>query len=631
MSDQPPRSSHTISPRQRRWFSALASGLLVVLLLITFLREVPAHAAATHAVPSFQVTFNIQNFGGTLLNAASKALSDPAHATFSLTNYSQLWYGLDVQATPSSLRLGAADPADDLLAADFTAIGLLQPTDLIPINLEGNLFKTENLATHFTDTNQQLQVMLDPFDLKAITLDGLGLLLNVLGLSKPEFQTGLFKPDLLKAILTGVEKSQALVAFFNDLISAGHAIVNGEPIKLKTAKLAQDLYDLFSTAASRQFLADILAEVVDGALSESSVAQTVLSFPLTTVLSKAKIAVFFAQYLLAVGVFIYHQAQLPTIALQSTDATPTPESTPITCAQAPGTVHQIMIPNAVATGGITKGPDGNMWFTDQGNLVGRITPAGVVSVFTVPISAGAPTTGNGPDAITTGPDGNLWFTENNADQIGRVTTNGNVTQFNEPHDFAFGAVDIAPGPDGNLWLTNSVGVIGYITPGGATQDYLLPPPAISGAFGITAGPGGMLWFTESNANQIGSSTTSGSVKTYAIPTANSMPQGITAGPDGNLWFTESLADRIGRITPGGSVTEYPVPTGSNPAAITTGPDGNLWFTEPGTNQIGRITPGGTVAQFCGYYESKEPRAIATGPDGNLWIAENTGAIGILTP
>ncbi|HEY7835365.1 MAG TPA: hypothetical protein VIG30_17450, partial [Ktedonobacterales bacterium] len=83
MSDQPPRSSHTISPRQRRWFSALASGLLVVLLLITFLREVPAHAAATHAVPSFQVTFNIQNFGGTLLNAASKALSDPAHATFS--------------------------------------------------------------------------------------------------------------------------------------------------------------------------------------------------------------------------------------------------------------------------------------------------------------------------------------------------------------------------------------------------------------------------------------------------------------------------------------------------------------------------------------------------------------------
>jgi virginiamycin B lyase len=59
--------------------------------------------------------------------------------------------------------------------------------------------------------------------------------------------------------------------------------------------------------------------------------------------------------------------------------------------------------------GITRGPDGNLWFTEQrgpggrlGGAIGRITPSGVVTVF----SLGSITQ---PNLITAGPDGNLWF------------------------------------------------------------------------------------------------------------------------------------------------------------------------------------------------------------------------------
>ena len=55
--------------------------------------------------------------------------------------------------------------------------------------------------------------------------------------------------------------------------------------------------------------------------------------------------------------------------------------------------------------GITAGPDGNMWFTEEtGNNIGRLA-GGVVTEFPIP------TTMSSPEEIASGPDGNLWFTE----------------------------------------------------------------------------------------------------------------------------------------------------------------------------------------------------------------------------
>ena len=71
---------------------------------------------------------------------------------------------------------------------------------------------------------------------------------------------------------------------------------------------------------------------------------------------------------------------------------------------------------ASAPARITTGPDGNLWFTEtNGNNIGRITTAGVVTEFPIP------TVGSDPVGITVGPDGNLWFTEAVAGNIGKVS------------------------------------------------------------------------------------------------------------------------------------------------------------------------------------------------------------------
>jgi hypothetical protein len=103
--------------------------------------------------------------------------------------------------------------------------------------------------------------------------------------------------------------------------------------------------------------------------------------------------------------------------------------------------------------GITAGPDGNVWFTEQnGNRIGRITPSGVVTEFSAGISTGA-----APGGITAGPDGNLWFTEQNGSRIGRITPQGVVTEFSAGISAGAGLLGITAGPDGNLWFTEVFG------------------------------------------------------------------------------------------------------------------------------------------------------------------------------
>ncbi len=81
------------------------------------------------------------------------------------------------------------------------------------------------------------------------------------------------------------------------------------------------------------------------------------------------------------------------------------------------TITEFPIPTADSSpSGITAGPDGNLWFTEQaGNKIGRISTAGAIAEFAIP------TANSFPVDITAGPDGTLWFLEHSANQIGRIT------------------------------------------------------------------------------------------------------------------------------------------------------------------------------------------------------------------
>jgi virginiamycin B lyase len=120
---------------------------------------------------------------------------------------------------------------------------------------------------------------------------------------------------------------------------------------------------------------------------------------------------------------------------------------------------------------------------------------------------------SGARRIIAGADRAFWFEEQDGDKIGRITTEGSITEFTLP--------------------TNDIG-------------------------DITAGPDGALWFTERESNKIGRITTKGSITESTFPT-NDIGN-ITAGPDGALWLTEIESKKIGRITMEGSITEFTAPS-----------------------------------------------------------------------
>jgi virginiamycin B lyase len=248
-----------------------------------------------------------------------------------------------------------------------------------------------------------------------------------------------------------------------------------------------------------------------------------------------------------------------------------------------------------------------------------------------------PNSNSNPNDITTGPDGALWFTEEGAfdmnrnplgpSKIGRITTGGAITEFATPAANS-DPRGITVGPDGNLWFAETLGNnIGRITTAGVITEFPVPT-ANSAPNGIAAGPDGNIWFTEQGGNKIGRITTSGTVTEFPIPTSGSSPQGITAGPDGNIWFAEAAGRKIGRITTSGTVTEFVMSSNGSISSmennIVAGPDGALWFAT-GCNQIGTITTSGAITLFpaidynCPLMAGAHAQSITVGTDGSLWL------------
>jgi virginiamycin B lyase len=292
-------------------------------------------------------------------------------------------------------------------------------------------------------------------------------------------------------------------------------------------------------------------------------------------------------------------------------------------------IDEFPVAPGINPGGITAGPDGALWFVEEGtNTIGRITTTGVVTNH-FPVPAAPASSVSALDQITAGPDGALWFTQPRDNQIGRLTTAGGM-----PAEFTFSIPDAEPegitvGPDGALWFTAAkAGKIGRITTAGVFDPPTgFPPSGIAGEgiSDITVGPDGALWFTESTGNRIGRITTGGTITHYDVPTSSSDPSGITPGP-GGLWFTEFNTGQLAQITTAGLITEYPG-AGVGPSAIAVGRDGALWYTEsdPSANAIGRMTTGGAVTNhFPVPTPGSEPSDITTGPDGALWFTEFLG-------
>ena len=128
-------------------------------------------------------------------------------------------------------------------------------------------------------------------------------------------------------------------------------------------------------------------------------------------------------------------------------------------------------------------------------------PSVTITEFSAGLNSGA-----APREIAAGPEGNMWFADEGNTTIGRITTAGVVTQYPVPNLLSLGeSFGITTGPDGALWFTistTSSDFIGRITTTGVYTQYKTPT-ATSYPFGIITGPDGALWFVERSGNKIG--------------------------------------------------------------------------------------------------------------------------------
>ena len=299
----------------------------------------------------------------------------------------------------------------------------------------------------------------------------------------------------------------------------------------------------------------------------------------------------------------------------------------------PGMIAEYPVPKASsAPDAITRGPDGNVWFTeDAGDQVGRITPAGVISEYHVPPPQD---TLQSLAGIVTGPDGNIWLTQASAtcqilkghriclrdSEVYAMTTGGTIVRKSGVLPF-LELENITNGPGKDLWIAERLGHVSKITLSGRVTTFKTPP----WPHGIAAHDGD-LWITTADCTySILKVTPNGTVTQFS--SGGSDPWGITVGPDGNMWFTEGDfcgpgPSAIGRITPDGVVTLFSTPTANSaPTSIVKGPDGDLWFTEYAANMIGRVTPEGVITEYPITTPDSKPWAIAVGSDGNLWFTE----------
>ena len=276
---------------------------------------------------------------------------------------------------------------------------------------------------------------------------------------------------------------------------------------------------------------------------------------------------------------------------------------------------------------LTAGPDGNVWFTehDAGQIGVATTSEQLLAQYPLPSSYYST-----PYDIVSGPDGALWFSDPINNQIDRISTDGQVSQFDvssAPHPLG-----LTVGPDGALWFASngsqpaSIGQLS--TDGTLDQDFTLPDA--DDVTDLTFGPDGAIWITEGQPcgvcsdNKIGRlDPTDGSYSSWVLPSAKGYPYRITSGPDGALWFTESVANKIGRITTSGAITEYTLPAGvTDPAGIVAGPDGAVWFTAGA--DVGRITTAGAIAIYP-VPGAKSLLGIYAAPDGTLWLADTSAS------
>lgn len=192
--------------------------------------------------------------------------------------------------------------------------------------------------------------------------------------------------------------------------------------------------------------------------------------------------------------------------------------------------------------GICLGPDGNLWASDSGGYVWKITPAGVGVKYA--------TTTLGEAICSDGT--NLWVAGTGSAGLAKVTTAGVVTNYAVTGGYGNG---ICLGPDGNLWVAAG-NHVSKISTSGVTLNTWTGGGFSTQMGPICAGPDGNLWAADGGNCAVWQITTSGTKTMFTVSGPSNPLTGITAGTDGNIWIADSSSAVIKVSTSGVVLATY---------------------------------------------------------------------------
>src|SRR5215475_724567 len=268
-----------------------------------------------------------------------------------------------------------------------------------------------------------------------------------------------------------------------------------------------------------------------------------------------------------------------------------------------------------------------------------------ISAYAISVNEYPIPSGGSPYHIVTGPDGNIWFTIRNRARIGRITTEGVITEFPLLSPLS-SAHEIITGPDGNLWFTEEASRGEYricrITPGGVITEFPLPNTG-SFPFSLINGNNGALYYH--SINKLVRFALNGTITEYPIPNSTRLGgiyASLAADASGNIHciqrrqYEDTLIAEYFHIklTPDGALTERSLGRlpGYSISHLAPGPDGNIWYS---AGVFDPLLAGPPI--FSGFFwlsEPPDPSPISTGlnppirfisaPDGSFWFFSSTG-------
>ncbi len=288
---------------------------------------------------------------------------------------------------------------------------------------------------------------------------------------------------------------------------------------------------------------------------------------------------------------------------------------------------------------IRRGPDGAMWFVESiANRIGRISSTGQVSEFDVAHIASS--------GMAVGEDGDVWFSSG-PHSIVRRATSGKTTEYTVPSFSGYSPLieNIEPSRDGGIWFSDlDTAKIVHLTPDGRFEAHQVPAKGFV-QIEIAVDRDDNVWFTGMNDDTVSLMTHAGAITQYHTPTMNSGPIEPRVAPDGSVWFYEDKTDTLAKLEPSTGVI-HEIPLSSKPAPVSSsdgeemvsaGPrglaiadDGSIWFTDPDGNRVGHLIGSGPIKYFK-LPTGSLPMSLAVDSENGAWFTEDRrGRIGRIT-